>query len=248
MVLPTYNEQANIERMLEALREASPACNILVVDDSSPDGTAAIAEKVGERIGQISVLLRKSKDGLGPAYRAGFAWGLEQGYDAFVEMDSDFSHDPAELTRLLAAAQAGAELVIGSRYVEGGSIPAWSKSREMLSRSGNLYANLVLGLGVHDSTAGFRVYSADLLRRIDISKVRANGYGFQIEMTYRSRRAGARIEEVPIHFVDRVAGSSKMSRSVVTEALALVTFWGVRRFFGLGPSDATTRATAPAAA
>jgi dolichol-phosphate mannosyltransferase len=238
VVLPTYNEQTNIERMLEALRDASPACNILVVDDSSPDGTAATAEKVAERIGQISVLSRKSKDGLGPAYRAGFAWGLERGYDAFVEMDSDFSHDPAELSRLLAAAEAGAELVIGSRYVEGGSIPAWSKSRELLSRSGNIYANLVLGLGVHDSTAGFRVYSAGLLRRIDIAKVRANGYGFQIEMTYRARRVGATIKEVPIHFVDRVAGSSKMSRSVVTEALALVTIWGVRRFFGVGPNDA----------
>jgi dolichol-phosphate mannosyltransferase len=244
VVLPTYNEQANIERMLEAIRAAVPACDILVVDDSSPDGTAAIAEKVGERIGQISVLTRKSKDGLGPAYRAGFTCGLEQGYEAFVEMDSDFSHDPAELPKLLAAAEAGADLVIGSRYVEGGSIPAWSKSRELLSRSGNLYANLVLGLGVHDSTAGFRVYTAGLLRRIGISKVQANGYGFQIEMTYRSRRAGANIKEVPIHFVDRIAGNSKMSRSVVTEALALVTIWGARRFFGLGPSDAPATALA----
>jgi dolichol-phosphate mannosyltransferase len=244
VVLPTYNEQANIERMLEAIRAAVPACNILVVDDSSPDGTAAIAEKVGERVGQISVLVRDAKEGLGPAYRAGFAWGLEQGYDALVEMDSDFSHDPGELSGLLVAAEAGADLVIGSRYVEGGSIPAWSKSRELLSRSGNLYANLVLGLGVHDSTAGFRVYRAGLLRQIDVAKVRANGYGFQIEMTYRSRRADARIVEVPIHFVDRVAGSSKMSRSVVTEALALVTIWGARRFFGLGPSDAASRTPA----
>jgi glycosyltransferase involved in cell wall biosynthesis len=153
-------------------------------------------------------------------------------------MDCDFSHDPAELPHLLAAAEAGADLVIGSRYVAGGSIPAWSKSRELLSRSGNLYANVLLGLGVRDSTAGFRVYGARLLRRIDISKVRANGYGFQIEMTYRSKRAGARITEVPIHFVDRIAGTSKMSRSVVTEALALVSLWGLRRLVRLGPIDA----------
>jgi len=238
VVLPTYDERANIERMLETLRDVVPSCDILVVDDSSPDGTAAIAEKVGERIGQVSVLVRGAKSGLGPAYRAGFAWGLERDYDAFVEMDCDFSHDPAELPQLIAAAEAGSDLVIGSRYVPGGSIPAWSKSRELLSRSGNLYANLVLGLGVHDSTAGFRVYAARLLRRIDTSKVRANGYGFQIEMTYRSKRAGARITEVPIHFVDRIAGNSKMSRSVVTEALALVTVWGLRRIVRMGPNDA----------
>jgi dolichol-phosphate mannosyltransferase len=244
VVLPTYEERANIERMLEALRSAVPACDILVVDDSSPDGTAAIAGKVGERLGRINVLIREAKEGLGPAYRAGFLWGLDRGYDAFVEMDSDFSHDPAELSSLIHAAEAGAELVIGSRYVAGGSIPAWSKSREMLSRSGNIYANLVLGLGVHDSTAGFRIYMAELLRKIDVSKVRANGYGFQIEMTYRAKRVGARVTEVPIHFVDRVAGTSKMSRSVVTEALRLVTLWGVRRIIGLGPDDARASATA----
>jgi dolichol-phosphate mannosyltransferase len=239
VVLPTYNEQANIEQMLEAVRTAVPDVDVLVVDDSSPDGTADIAEKVGGRLGQVNVFVRPEKNGLGPAYRAGFAWGLERGYDAFVEMDCDFSHDPHELPSLLAVSAAGADLVIGSRYVPGGAIPAWSFSRKLLSRSGNIYANLVLGLGVADSTAGFRVYKATLLEKIGLDGVRANGYGFQIEMTYRSRRVGAAIKEVPIHFADRVAGTSKMSRSVVTEALWLVTTWGLRRLAGRGPHGAT---------
>ena len=224
--------------MLEALRREVPACDVLVVDDSSPDGTAEIAEKVGATLGQINVFVRPEKNGLGPAYRAGFAWGLERGYEAFVEMDCDFSHDPAELPCLLAASEQGADLVIGSRYVPGGSIPAWSASRKLLSRAGNLYARIMLGLGVQDSTAGFRVYKADLLKAIGLENVRANGYGFQIEMTYRSRRAGASIKEVPIHFVDRVVGISKMSRSVVTEALWLVTTWAFRRVLNKGPHDA----------
>lgn len=238
VVLPTYNEQANIEQMLEAVRTAVPEADVLVVDDSSPDGTADIADKVASRLGQVNVFVRPEKNGLGPAYRAGFAWGLERGYDAFVEMDCDFSHDPGELPSLLAASAAGADLVIGSRYVPGGAIPAWSFSRKLLSRSGNIYANLVLGLGVADSTAGFRVYKATLLEKIGLDGVRADGYGFQIEMTYRSRRANAVIKEVPIHFVDRVAGTSKMSRSVVTEALWLVTTWGLRRLIGHGPKGA----------
>jgi dolichol-phosphate mannosyltransferase len=238
VVLPTYNERANIEQMLEAVRESVPLCDILVVDDSSPDGTADIAEKTGDRVGQVSVLVRPEKNGLGPAYRAGFAWGIERGYDAFVEMDCDFSHDPAELPSLLAAVDAGADLVIGSRYVPGGAIPAWSFRRKLLSRAGNIYANLVLGLGVADSTAGFRVYKATLLETIGIEDVQANGYGFQIEMTYLSRRVGAVIREVPIHFVDRVAGTSKMSSSVVSEALWLVTTWGLRRIGGHGPRKA----------
>ena len=241
VVLPTYNEQANVEQMLEALRREVPACDVLVVDDSSPDGTAEIAEKVGSALGQIDVFVRPEKNGLGPAYRAGFAWGLARGYEALVEMDCDFSHDPAELPTLLAASEQGADLVIGSRYVPGGAIPAWSSGRKLLSRSGNLYAKYMLGLGVQDSTAGFRVYKAALLETIGLENVRANGYGFQIEMTYRARRAGAVIKEVPIHFVDRVVGDSKMSRSVVTEALLLVTTWAMRRLLGKGPQNATAR-------
>jgi dolichol-phosphate mannosyltransferase len=233
-VLPTYNERANIERILHEVRAAVPDANVLVVDDSSPDGTAEIAEKVAAELGAIDVVVRPEKNGLGPAYRAGFRWGLERGYDAFVEMDSDFSHDPAALPSLIAPVAQGAELAIGSRYVPGGEIPAWSASRRMLSRFGNIYANVMLGLHVEDSTAGFRVYAATLLRRIDLDAIRASGYGFQIEMTYRSKQLGATIVEVPIRFVDRVEGTSKMSMSTVTEALGLVTKWGLRRLVTVG--------------
>ncbi len=234
VVLPTYNEAANIEAILAAVRGSLPNADVLVVDDSSPDGTARIAERVGARLGQVTVLERTQKEGLGPAYRAGFAYGLEKGYDAFVEMDSDFSHDPAALPDLVAPIEAGYGLVIGSRYVPGGSIPDWSMSRRLLSRFGNLYADLLLGLGVKDSTAGYRVYSAETLRNLDLSSVHAAGYGFQIEMTYRAKRAGAAICEVPIRFVDRVEGTSKMSMSTVTEAMALVTRYGFGRLLSSG--------------
>ena len=229
VVLPTYNESATIERIVRAVRNAAPTADILVVDDSSPDGTAKLAEKTGVEVGHVHVLVRPEKNGLGPAYRAGFAWGLERGYEAFVEMDSDFSHDPAALPALLEAIDGGAEVAIGSRYVPGGRIPNWKRSRRLLSRGGNVYADVLLGLKVRDSTGGYRVYRAEVLRAVDLANVRADGYGFQIEMTYRARQAGARIVEVPISFVDRVEGTSKMSRSVVTEALWLVTRWGVLR-------------------
>jgi dolichol-phosphate mannosyltransferase len=229
VVLPTYNESATIGRVLAAVRESLPHADILVVDDSSPDGTAELAEKAAAELGSIHVLVRPEKNGLGPAYRAGFAWGLERGYDAFVEMDSDFSHDPAALPQLVAPLERGYEVVIGSRYVPGGHIPNWKLSRRLLSRGGNVYADLMLGLGVNDSTAGFRVYTAPTLKAIDLDTVHADGYGFQIEMTYRAKRSGARIVEVPISFVDRVEGTSKMSRAVVTEAMWLVTRWGAER-------------------
>jgi dolichol-phosphate mannosyltransferase len=234
VVLPTYNERENIERLLGAVRAALPGADVLVVDDSSPDGTATIATRVASELGQIEVLIRPEKNGLGPAYRAGFAWGIERGYEAFVEMDSDFSHDPAALPSLVAPVEAGADLTIGSRYVPGGSIPEWSFSRRMLSRLGNIYADAALGLGVRDSTAGFRVYTATILEKIDLSTVQADGYGFQIEMTYRTRRLGGSIVEVPIRFVDRVDGTSKMSKSTVTEALSLVTRWGAERLVERG--------------
>ncbi len=229
VVLPTYNESATIARIIRAVRQSLPTAEVLVVDDSSPDRTAKLAEEAGEAVGNVHVLVRPEKNGLGPAYRAGFDWGLQRGYDAFVEMDSDFSHDPASLPALVGAIEAGAQVAIGSRYVPGGSIPNWKLSRRLLSRGGNIYADLLLGLAVKDSTGGFRVYLAEVLRAVDLPSVRADGYGFQIEMTYRARQAGARIVEVPISFVDRVEGTSKMSRSVVTEALWLVTRWGVRR-------------------
>jgi dolichol-phosphate mannosyltransferase len=233
VVLPTYNESATIEAILRRVRVALSHAEILVVDDSSPDGTALIAEKIGAELGNVSVLVRPEKNGLGPAYRAGFCWGLERGFDAFVEMDSDFSHDPDALCSLVAPLSDGYEVSIGSRYVPGGKIPNWRFSRRFLSRAGNLYAKALLSLGVEDSTAGFRAYRASVLRRIDLDKVRADGYGFQIEMTYLAKRAGAAITEVPISFVDRVEGTSKMSLHTVIEALVLVTLWGLERPFGL---------------
>ena len=229
VVLPTFNEAANIENVLERVRAAVPEASVLVVDDNSPDGTADLAEKTAGRLGQVEILRRPGKAGLGSAYREGFAWGLERGYDAMVEMDSDLSHDPDALGDLIAPIADGYELVIGSRYVRGGSIPDWSFPRLLLSKSANLYADKLLRLRVKDSTAGYRVYAATLLRRIDLGATRADSYGFQIEMTYRSIQAGARLCEVPIRFVDRELGTSKMSAYTIAEALLLVTWWGVRR-------------------
>ncbi len=233
VVLPTYDEILNVEMMLRTLREVVPGCDILVVDDASPDGTARMAEKIAGELGQIEVVTRAVKSGLGGAYRAGFTWGRERGYDHFVEIDCDFSHDPRALPALLAAA-VDHDVVIGSRYVPGGHIPQWSFSRRMLSRGGNQYATIMLGLHVSDSTSGYRVYSRSALERINYETVTADGYGFQIEMTYRARRAGASIVEVPISFTDRERGQSKMSSAIVVEALALVTKWALERPFRRG--------------
>ena len=230
VVLPTYNEILNVEPMLRTIREVVPTCDVLVVDDASPDGTAELAAKVAIELGQVEILRRDAKSGLGGAYRAGFSWGLERGYDHFVEIDCDFSHDPHALPTLLEAAEVS-DVVIGSRYIPGGRIPRWSFSRRMLSRGGNQYANVMLGLGVADSTAGYRVYSKDALEKIDFRSVTADGYGFQIEMTYRAKRAGASIVEVPIAFTDRALGDSKMSGAIVAEALWLVTRWALARPF-----------------
>jgi glycosyltransferase involved in cell wall biosynthesis len=229
IVLPTYNEAENIVEVLERVREAVPEADVLVVDDGSPDGTADLAERWGAAHGGgVAVLRRASKSGLGSAYRAGFAVGLAQGYDALIEMDSDLSHDPAALPALISAVDNGADLAIGSRYVPGGAIPAWPKHREWLSRGGNRYAALLLGLQVRDATAGFRCYAASMLSRIDLEDVAADGYGFQIEMAYAVAGRGGRIVEVPITFTDRVRGTSKMSGRIVVEALVLVTWWAIR--------------------
>ena len=230
VVLPTYNEILNVEEMLRTLREVVPSCDVLVVDDASPDGTAARARAVAKELGRIDVLERSEKSGLGGAYRAGFTWGLERGYDHLVEIDCDFSHDPRALPALLEAS-IDHEVVIGSRYIEGGHIPRWSWSRRLLSRGGNQYASIVLGLGVNDSTSGYRVYSTSALEKIHYQSVTADGYGFQIEMTHRARRNGATIIEVPISFTDRLRGESKMSSTIVVEALLLVTLWALERPF-----------------
>lgn len=229
MVVPTYNESENIERMLRRIHECLPVAGILVVDDGSPDGTADIVRTVGAGEPEVHLLARSGKSGLGSAYRAGFAWGLARGYDAFVEIDADFSHDPAALPSLIAPLEEGFDVSIGSRYVEGGSIPNWAWHRHLLSRGGNIYASTVLGLGVADSTAGYRAYAARILQKLDLERIRAEGYGFQIEMTYRAKQHGAAITEVPISFVDREAGESKMSSVIVIEALGLVTWWGLGR-------------------
>ena len=231
VVVPTYNEAENIEKILGAVHDALPDAGILVVDDGSPDGTADLADGMADTVGDLHVLRRTQKSGLGSACRAGFGWGLERGYEACVEMDADFSHDPAALPGLVAPLSAGYEVSIGSRYVKGGSIPNWSWYRHLLSWGGNRYATVVLGLGVADSTAGFRAYAATVLQRIPLDDVRADGYGFQIEMTYQAKRAGAAVTEVPIRFVDRVAGESKMSSAIVVEALGLVTVWGLQRLW-----------------
>lgn len=228
VVIPTFDERDNIETVLERIRAVVPTAHVLVVDDGSPDGTADLAEAIGRELGQIEVLRRTEKTGLGSAYRAGFAHGLAQGHEVFVEMDADLSHDPDDVPRLLAGLERGADLVIGSRYVAGGSIPAWPIHRRLLSRWGNRYVGLVLGLRVQDSTAGFRAYRGALLEQIDTGGTHTNGYAFQVEMTYATCRAGGIIDEVPISFTDRERGTSKMSGRIVAEAMLAVTWWGLR--------------------
>ena len=226
VVLPTYEEAENLPEALRRLRAAVPAADVLVVDDSSPDGTAEVAKAIGAELGRVDVVVRPEKSGLGSAYRAGFREGLARGYQVLVEMDSDLSHDPAALPALLAPLDQGAALVIGSRYVAGGAIPNWSLYRRPLSRYGNRYAARLLRLDVADATSGFRAYDAAALEQVDLEDVRAEGYGFQIEMAYRISRLGS-VLEVPIHFVDRTRGTSKMSLPIVLEAFLLVTRWGV---------------------
>ncbi len=228
IVLPTFNEADNIVEVLQKLRAVVPEASVLVVDDSSPDGTADLVEEVAEEIGDVSVMRRPAKSGLGSAYRDGFRHGLAAGYDVMVEMDSDLSHDPAALPSLLAAAADGAALALGSRYIPGGSIPDWSWHRRALSRWGNRYAAAVLGIDVNDATSGYRAYRAEALAGIDFHTVQADGYGFQVEMAYRVLASGGRIVEVPISFTDRVRGESKMSSRIGVEALVLVTWWAIR--------------------
>jgi dolichol-phosphate mannosyltransferase len=229
VIIPTYNEAENIERILRRIADSLPEAGVLVVDDGSPDGTGDLVKAVAAELPDVHLLTRSGKAGLGSAYRAGFAWGLQQGYDALIEMDADFSHDPAVLPSILAPLAEGFDLSIGSRYVKGGAIPNWARHRHLLSQGGNRYASVVLGLNVADSTAGFRAYSAGIMRKLNLDVIRAEGYGFQIEMTYRAKQHGAAIVEVPITFVDRAAGESKMSSRIVLEALALVTWWGMGR-------------------
>jgi len=228
VVLPTYNEAENILVVLGLVRDAAPEADVLVVDDGSPDGTADLAEKWGAEHGGVQIMRRAEKSGLGSAYRAGFTQGLDQGYQILIEMDSDLQHDPAMLPALIHAVVDGADLAIGSRYVPGGAVPGWKMSRRFISQAGNLYAGVVLGMHVRDATAGFRAFAAPALAAIDLSKIKADGYGFQIEMAYTISANGGRIVEVPITFGERQRGTSKMSSNIVFEALAMVTWWGLR--------------------
>jgi dolichol-phosphate mannosyltransferase len=214
--LPTYNERENLEPMLRALGEHG--VDVLVIDDNSPDGTGKLADRLARELDYVEVLHRPRKEGLGPAYIAGFRIALEQGAERILEMDCDFSHDPKDVPRLIAATD-GADLALGSRYVEGGEIPNWGLIRRAISAGGSLYARLILSGPIHDQTAGFRCYRAEVLRTIDLEAIHSKGYAFQIESTYRTLRAGFRVVEVPIRFVDREAGGSKMSRAIVLEAI-----------------------------
>ncbi len=232
IVLPTYEEAENIVEVLRRTRAAAPTADVLVIDDSSPDGTADIAKRVGYELGGVDVLVRPERAGLGSAYRFGFVEGLVRGYDVLVEMDSDLSHDPAALPGLLEAVADGADLAIGSRYVDGGSILHWSLHRRWLSRWGNRYAARLLRLGVEDATSGFRAYRAEALERLDLETLTAAGYGFQIETVYRLARSNGRILELPIRFVDRERGRSKMSPAIAAEAILLVTWWAIGERLG----------------
>lgn len=228
VVLPTYNESATIAEVLRRIRAAGlHDVDVLVVDDGSPDGTADLADALAGELGGIEVLRRPSKSGLGSAYREGFKIGLAQGYEALVEMDADLSHDPSVLGDLLAELDGGADIVIGTRYMPGGSIPDWSWHRRAISKAGNVYARSMLGLPARDATSGYRAYHRRALEGLNLTAVRADGYGFQIEMAYKVVRAGGILAEVPIEFHDRTLGRSKMSSRIVVEALVLVTWWGL---------------------
>ena len=226
IVMPTYNERQNLEIIAGRIREAVPGADLLVVDDNSPDGTGDLADKLAEADPRVQVLHRTEKAGLGRAYVAGFTWALDSGYDLIVEMDADGSHRPEDLPRLLATSKE-ADAVIGSRYVPGGTVVNWPKSREFLSKGANLYNRIMLGVQVKDATGGFRVYRAATLRKIDLNGIESAGYCFQIDMTLRVLQAGMTITEVPITFVERERGASKMSRTVIIEAVIRVARWGI---------------------
>ncbi len=228
VVLPTYNEAANIEKLLTSLSHICPDANTLVVDDSSPDGTAQVVQQLIAKKSKLSLIQRPAKMGLGSAYLDGFKWGLEQGFDVLVQIDSDFQHDPNDIPQMLAKIQEGYGLVLGSRYVKGGQIPDWIWFRRFLSKWGNLYSRAMLRLTVNDATSGFRAWRADTLRHLEPSEIKSNGYGFQIETVFKISKITAKITEVPIIFSNRSSGKSKMNSKGALEAFLWVTFWGVR--------------------
>jgi dolichol-phosphate mannosyltransferase len=223
--LPTYDERENLAPIVEAIHAVVPDVDVLVVDDDSPDGTGRLADELAARDPRVNVLHRAAKEGLGKAYLAGFAWALERGYDLVLEMDADFSHDPRHLPALLAATRA-ADLALGSRYVPGGGTVNWGLGRKLVSRGGSAYARAILGVRVRDLTGGFKCFRREVLEAVDLASVECSGYAFQIELTFRALRLGFRVVEVPIVFVDRRVGQSKMSRRIVLEAMRKV--WSMR--------------------
>lgn len=228
--IPTYDEADSLPVVLAGVRTHAPEVEVLVIDDASPDGTGAIADGFAEHDDHIHVLHRTGKGGLGAAYLAGFAWALDRGYDVIVEMDADGSHRPEDLPALLAASRE-ADLVLGTRWMPGGHTVNWPRRRQLLSLGGNRYARFMLGVPLRDITGGFRAYRASALRALDLPAVRSEGYCFQVELALRAVEAGQRTAEVPITFVERRLGASKMSRAIVVEAMQRVTVWGLQRRF-----------------
>jgi dolichol-phosphate mannosyltransferase len=227
VIIPTYNERENLPGVLTRVRAAVPAAHVLVADDDSPDGTGRLADQAAARDDAVCVLHRPGKKGLGAAYLDGFRWGLARGYDVLVEMDADGSHQPEQLASLLERIADGADVVLGSRWVPGGSVLNWPRRREALSRGGNAYARLLLGIPLHDATGGYRAFRAPALKSLGLDHVESQGYCFQVDLAWRAVRCGLRVEEVPITFVERERGASKMSQAIVLEALLRVTQWGV---------------------
>src|SRR5512145_1383349 len=222
IIVPTYNERNNIEAFVRELRQTLPNASILVVDDNSPDGTGKLVDAMIEKDDKLFVLHRPGKQGLGVAYRVGFGWGLERGYERFFEMDADFSHDPRHLGAFIEALDGGADVVVGSRGVPGGRVEGWGLGRHVLSKGGSLYSRLILGVGTRDLTTGYKAFTRRALLAIGLERIRSNGYGFQVEMSYRALRQGLSLVEVPIVFVDRRVGNSKMSRRIFFEAMLVV--------------------------
>ena len=226
IVIPTYNEREGLAAIVAAARAAQPDAMVLIVDDNSPDGTGQLADELAAADPQVRVRHRAGKEGLGRAYVDAFLALLDEGWERIVQMDADFSHDPNDVPRLLRALDEGADVAVGSRYVRGGTTVNWGVRRKLISRGGSVYARRVLGVHVRDLTAGFKAWRSELLRKIPLGEVGAQGYGFQIEMTYRALKAGARLVEIPIRFVDRRVGQSKMSQTIFLEAITIV--WRLR--------------------
>ena len=232
IIVPTYNELSNAPLLIRRIFKQIPNSDVLVVDDGSPDKTADAIRELQQEFPTLHLLEQKTKLGLGSAYRLGFAWGLERGYEELIEMDADLSHRVRDLKTMIdeKELQPNTDLVIGSRWIPGGKTENWSRGRELLSRAANLYVRAMVGLGVKDSTAGFRIYSASMLKRLNMESIKSEGYSFQIEMTRAVHKLGGKIIEVPITFRERENGVSKMSKKIVREAMFLVTIWGLKRF------------------